>query len=82
MSCPLFPLSMSSTLFLDLIAAPSVCRSHFHINRPHLVVRSMLIFIQSLTHGAGSETQTAAYSIGYPQIVVVVSIHPLSLQSL
>jgi hypothetical protein len=73
-------LRLGSALFLDLIAVPSVCQSHFHINHRHLVIPSMFIFAHSLTHKVGSETQTAAYSIGYPQIIVMAFILPLSLQ--
>jgi len=44
----------------------NLCWSHFHINNLSLLAHSMLIFIHSLIHRVGSQTQTAAYSIGYP----------------
>src|SRR5258706_11325047 len=73
---------MSSTLFLDLMATPSVWWNHFRVNYPPLVIPFMLVYVHDLTHRVGSEIQTAAYSIGYLQTVVEACIHPLSLQSL
>src|SRR5258706_551224 len=66
----LLSLTMGNTLFLDLMATPSVCGSQFRVNHPPLAIRFVLVFIHDLTHRVGSEIQTAAYSIGYPWIVV------------
>ena len=68
-------------LFPGLMTILSVCASHFHMNHP-LAIQFTLNFFRLLTHMGGSEIQTAAYSIGYPLIIVMASIHLLSLQSL
>src|SRR5258706_55910 len=80
--CPWPTLPMGSTLFPGLMTALSACGSHFHVNHPPFVIQFAHNFFLSLTHRVGSEIQTAGYSIGYPLIVVVASIHPLSLRFL
>src|SRR5258706_3719301 len=73
---------VGTTFIPDLMTTPPAWRSHPLLNHPPLVTQLMSVSFHNLTHEVGSEIQMAVYSIGYPQIVVVASIHLLPRQSL
>src|SRR5258706_345771 len=82
LSCLVLTFPVGTTFIPDLMTTPPAWRSHPLLNHPPLVPQLMSVSFHNLTHEVGSEIQMAVYSIGYPQIVVVASIHLLPRQSL
>ena len=64
--CPLPTLPMGIASFSDLVARLFMYGSHPHVNHPPLVIQYLLIYWHGLIQRAGSEIQTAGYSVGYP----------------
>src|SRR5258706_81591 len=80
MCSQLFVLLMGSITSLDLVVRRFTCRTCPHRFPPNLPPR--LFRPDGQTQRVGSGTPWAAYSIGYPRIVVQASIHLLSSHSL